>query len=45
MAGDEEMDAASPPEVRDIPVTALLSERSLEKEWLKPEEDKAWDYL
>lgn len=29
----------------EIPVTALLSERALAKEWLKPEEDKAWDYL
>lgn len=25
--------------------TALLSERVLAKEWLKPEEDRAWDYL
>ncbi len=31
--------------VREVPVTALLSERSLAKEWLKPEEDTAWDYL
>jgi len=37
--------ADSPPEVREIPVTALLSERSLAKEWLKPEEDEAWNYL
>ena len=43
--GDMEMKENSPPEEREIPVTALLSERSLEKEWLKPEEDKAWDYL
>ena len=27
------------------PVTALLSERSLARDWLKPEEDRAWDYL
>lgn len=31
--------------VYEMPVTALLSERALAKEWLKPEEDKAWDYL
>ncbi|NMB79584.1 MAG: SocA family protein [Methanomicrobiales archaeon] len=31
--------------VREMPVTALMSERSLAKDWLKPEEDKAWDYL
>ncbi len=31
--------------VREMSVTALLSERSLAKDWLKPEEDKAWDYL
>lgn len=37
--------AAAPPGVREMPVTALLSERSLAKDWLKPEEDKAWDYL
>jgi hypothetical protein len=30
---------------QEIPVTALLSERSLAREWLKPEEDEAWDYL
>jgi len=34
-----------PPTVQEIPVTALLSERSLAKEWLKPREDEAWDYL
>ena len=28
-----------------FPVTALLSERSLAKDWLKPEEGTAWDYL
>jgi uncharacterized phage-associated protein len=31
--------------VREVPMTALLSERALAKEWLKSEEDKAWDYL
>lgn len=31
--------------VREVPSTALLSERALSKEWLKPAEDKAWDYL
>jgi hypothetical protein len=31
--------------VHEVPVTALLSERALAKEWLTPEEDKAWDYL
>ena len=25
--------------------TAFLSESSLEKDWLKPEEDEAWQYL
>jgi hypothetical protein len=44
-AGDMEMETDSLPEVREIPVTALLSERSLAREWLKPEEDEAWDYL
>ena len=44
-AGDREMETDSLPEVRKIPVTALLSERSLAREWLKPEEDEAWDYL
>jgi uncharacterized phage-associated protein len=29
----------------DIPDTALLSERSLAIDWLKPEEDAAWEYL
>ena len=28
-----------------IPVTALLSEKSLAKEWLNPEEDEAWKDL
>ena len=37
--------ATAPPGVREVPITALLSERSLAKEWLKPEEDTAWDYL
>jgi len=40
-----EMETDSLPEVREISVTALLSERSLAREWLKPEEDEAWDYL
>ncbi|MDD1703134.1 MAG: hypothetical protein LUQ31_09170 [Methanoregula sp.] len=26
-------------------ITALLSERSLAKDWLKPEEESAWNYL
>lgn len=25
--------------------TAILSEKVLAREWLKPEEDLAWDYL
>jgi hypothetical protein len=25
--------------------TAILSEKVLAREWLKPEEDRAWDYL
>jgi len=37
--------AAVAPGVREISVTALLSECSLAKDWLKPEEDKAWEYL
>lgn len=41
---DMELEGAAPG-VREVPMTALLSERSLAKEWLKPEEDKAWDYL
>lgn len=41
---DMELEIATPC-VREVPVTALMSERSLAKEWLKPEEDKAWDYL
>ena len=28
-----------------IPATALLSEKSLAKEWLNPEEDEAWKDL
>jgi hypothetical protein len=27
------------------PITALLSEKSLAKDWLKPVEETAWDYL
>lgn len=30
---------------RKIAVTAVLSEKVLAREWLKPEEDRAWDYL
>lgn len=41
---DLEMDYEAPG-VREVSVTALLSERSLARDWLKPEEDKAWDYL
>jgi uncharacterized phage-associated protein len=41
---DMELESAVP-SVSEVPMTALLSERSLAKEWLKPEEDKAWDYL
>jgi hypothetical protein len=26
-------------------VTALLSEKALAKDWLKPEEEEAWNYL
>ena len=44
-AGDMVMETDSLPEVWEITVTALLSERSLAREWLKPEEDEAWDYL
>lgn len=29
----------------DIPETALLSEKSLAKEWLSPEEEEAWKDL
>jgi hypothetical protein len=29
----------------DAPETALLSEKSLAKEWLSPEEDEAWKDL
>lgn len=28
-----------------IPQTAFLSEKSLAKDWLSPEEDKAWENL
>ena len=30
---------------RKIPETAVLSEASLAKDWLKPEEDEAWKNL
>ncbi len=42
---DMEPESAAAPSVREVPVTALLSERSLARDWLRPEEDKAWDYL
>lgn len=43
---DRELESATAvPGIREVPVTALLSERALAKEWLKPKEDKAWDYL
>ena len=29
-------------DLEDLSETALLSERSLAKEWLSPEEDEAW---
>lgn len=29
----------------EIPATTLLSEKSLAKEWLNPEEDEAWKDL
>ena len=32
-------------EPTEIPDTALLSEKSLAKEWLSPEEDEAWKDL
>jgi hypothetical protein len=34
-------------QIHDIqhPVTAILSETVLAREWLKPEEDLAWNYL
>jgi uncharacterized phage-associated protein len=35
----------SVPVTHAFPVTALMSERALSKDWLKPEEDEAWDYL
>jgi hypothetical protein len=28
-----------------VSATALLSERVLSREWLKPEEEEAWGYL
>jgi len=31
--------------LRDISLTASLSEQSLAKDWLKPEEDDAWANL
>jgi hypothetical protein len=35
----------SGPAIDNVPVTALMSERALAKDWLRPEEDEAWDYL
>lgn len=29
----------------NIPETALLSEKTLAEDWLRPEEDKAWSHL
>ena len=29
----------------EVPLTALLSEKSLAKEWLNPQEDEAWKDL
>jgi len=29
----------------DIPETALMSERSLAIDWMRTEEDAAWEYL
>jgi len=31
--------------IRERPDTAIVSESSLKKDWLKPEEDKAWQDL
>jgi hypothetical protein len=35
----------SGPGIHTVPVTALMSERALSKDWLRPEEDDTWDYL
>ncbi len=32
-------------DINEIPETVLLSEKSLAKEWLTPEEDEAWKDL
>jgi hypothetical protein len=45
MGSNREMKPVSQSEARKIPDTALLSELSLARDWLKPEEEKAWDYL
>ena len=45
MVSDMEMKPVWQPKARKIPDTALLSEHSLARDWLKPEEDQAWDYL
>ena len=29
----------------DVPETALLSEEALAEDWLRPEEDEAWQHL
>ncbi len=31
--------------LKNIPETMLLSEQNLSKDWLKPEEDEAWQNL
>ena len=41
----ENVPPESGPEIHTVPVTARVSERALSKDWLKPEEDEAWDYL
>ena len=35
----------SPGSNHKVIATALLSEHVLAREWLKPEEEKAWEYL
>ena len=35
----------SGPVIHKVPITALMSERALAKDWLRPEEDEAGDYL
>ncbi len=43
--GNDTIPPKSGPEIHTVPVTALMSERALSKDWLKPEENEAWDYL